>query len=295
LTHQFGKDDSVYAGFVYGLLRNNDSQEEDNDHYSPSVGLNYWFGPKFGLESNATYTKASFDQDSDFTGDGTDDFNNYAGMLRFIARTGARFSVFAQHNQAYRDYDSDDFDNNDYMVYAPSAGLIYVVEKGLNLRLGGGYFYQDVDGDDDEQGVFGNSQVDKLWKSKRGSLNLTALVGLDQNDFGAQNVGLERYAALQGSAVYKFTRTISWDINGMYRYSDVIGDADQGGDDETGEKVHRISAGSGFTIEPLKWMNIRLGYAFNKVNSENNEDEYDEHRGILNITLTRSQPYRFTE
>ena len=28
LSHQFGKDDSVYAAFVYGLLRNNASQEE---------------------------------------------------------------------------------------------------------------------------------------------------------------------------------------------------------------------------------------------------------------------------
>jgi hypothetical protein len=147
LSHQFGKDDSVYAGFKYGLLRNDDDQEEDNDYYSPSVGLNYWFGPKFGLESNATYTKASFDQDSDFTGDGTDDFDNYAGMIRFIGRTGERFSIFGQHNQIYRDFDGDD---NDYIVYAPSAGFIYAVEKGLNLRLGAGYFYVEVDNDEDE-------------------------------------------------------------------------------------------------------------------------------------------------
>jgi hypothetical protein len=39
-------------------------------------------------------------------------------------------------------------------------------------------------------------------------------------------------------------------------------------------------------------MTIRLGYNFRKVNSENNEDEYDEHRGLLKVTLTPSQPYR---
>ena len=295
LSHQFGKDDSVYAGFVYGLLRNNDSQEEDNDHYSPSIGLNYWFGPKFGIQSNATYTKAEFDQDSDFVGEGTSDFDNYAGSMRFIGRTGKRFSAFAQHNQVYRDFDSGDFDDNDYILYAPSAGFIYAVEKGLNLRLGAGYFYQDVDNDDDEQGVFGNAQIDKLWGFQRGSISLTALTGLGQNDFGAQNVGLERYAAVQGSAEYKFTRTISWDINGLYRYSDVVGDADQGADDGTGEKVHRYQVGSGFTIEPLKWMAIRLGYNFNKVNSENNEDEYDEHRGLLKVTLSPDKPYRYIE
>jgi hypothetical protein len=290
LSYQFGKDDSIYAGFLYGLLRNNDSQEEDNDRYEPSAGLNYWFGPKFGFESIATYTRGKFDRDNDFVGDGTDDFYNYAGSARFIFRTKTRFSIFAQHNQVYRDYDGDVGDSNDYMVYAPSAGFTYVVEKGLNLRLGGGYFYQDVDDGDDEQGFFGNSQIDKTWSYRRGFINLTALTGLEQSDFGAQNVGLERFAGVQGSARYDFLRNLSGDINGRYRYSDRIGDADR--DDDTGNKVHQFNAGAGLDFLPLKWMTIRLGYNFRKVNSENNEDEYDEHRGLLQVTLTPDKPYR---
>ena len=153
---------------LYSLLRNNDSQEEDNDRYSPSVGLNYWFGPKFGLQSNATYTRGEFNQDSDFTGGPTDDFDNYDGTILFIGRTGTRFSVFTQYNHIYRDYDDNFNDSNNYMVYAPSVGFTYVVEKDLNLRLGGGYFYLDVDNDDDEQGFFGNGQIDKTWTYKRG-------------------------------------------------------------------------------------------------------------------------------
>jgi hypothetical protein len=255
------------------------------------VGLNYWFVPKFGFQSNATYTKADFDQDADFIGDGTDDFDNYAGSIRLIGRTGERFSVFAQHNQIYRDYDGDVGDSNDYMVYAPSAGLQYMVEKGLNLRLGAGYFYQDVDDGDDNEGIFGNGQIDKTWTSRRGYLTLAALTGLDQNNFGAENIGLERFAGAQGTAVYRLARTVSWDVNGSYRYSDVIGDADSG-DEDAGSNVHRYRAGSGFTFEPLKWMAIRLSYNFNKVNSDNDADEYDEHRGFLKITLTPSQPYR---
>ena len=292
LNHQFGKDDSFYIGFLYGLLRNNDSQEEDNDQYKPSAGLNYWFGPKFGIQTNATYTRGEFDQDSDFVGDPTDDFNNYAGSARFIFRTKTRVSIFTQYNHVYRDYDGDIGDNNDYMVYAPSAGFTYVVEKGLNLRLGAGYFYQDVDNDEDEQGVFGNGQIDKTWTTRRSSLSLAALTGLDQNDFGAENVGLERFAALQGSANYEFTRFISGDLNGRYRYSDVVGTADQDANDDTGSNVHQFNAGAGLNFLPLKWMKIRLGYNFRKVNSDDNADEYDEHSGLLKITLTPDKPYR---
>ncbi len=292
LSYQFGKDDSVYAGFLYGLLRNNDPQDEDNDRYSPSAGLNYWFGPKFGIQSNAAYTRGKFDQNSGFTDDPTDDFHNYAGSIRFIRRTKTRFSIFTQYNHIYRDFDNDFDDSNDYMVYAPSAGFTYVVEKGLNLRLGAGYFYQDVDDDDDEQGLFGNGQIDKTWDYRRGFIKLAALTGLDQNDFGAENIGLERFAAVQGSAKYDFLRNLSGDINGRYRYSDVVGNADQGANEDTGEKVHRYRMGAGLTFEPLKWMAIRLGYNFRKVNSEDNRDDYDEHRGMLKVTLTPDKPYR---
>jgi hypothetical protein len=293
LSYQFGKEDSVYAGFTYGLLRNNDPQYENNDYYTPSVGLNYWLGPKFGFQSNAAYTRANFDQDKDFVGEGTSDFDNYAGSIRFIGRTSPRFSVFAQHDQIYRDFEGNN--DNNYMVYAPSAGFIYVVEKGLILRVGGGYFYVDVDNDNNNQGFFPNSQIDKTWEYQRGSMTLTALAGLDQNDFGAENIGLEMYAGLQGSALYRLARTVSWDINGSYRYSDAVGNADQGSNNDTGNNVQRIWAGSGFTIEPLKWMAIRLGYTFNKLNSDNEFDDYDEHRGLLKITLTPSQPYRYSE
>jgi hypothetical protein len=295
LAHQFGEYDLVYAGFLYSFLRNNDSQEEDNDRYQPEVGLNYWFGPKFGIESNAVYTKGNFKQDNDYVGQGSSDFDNWAGTLKGIHRINTRTSIFAQHNQIYRDYEENNAGDDDYLVYAPSAGFTYIVEEGLNLRLGGGYFYQKIDGDGDNQGFFGNSQIDKTWTYRRGSIKLAALTGLDQNDFGSENIGLERYVAAQGSADYQFTRILGGYVNGFYRYSDAVGNSDQNAGEDTGKNVQRYRAGAGFVLEPLRWMEIRLGYNFNKVNSDNEADEYTEHRGLLKITLTPSQPYRYSE
>ena len=291
ISHQFGQRDRVYAGFLYSFLRNRDPQEEDNDRYQPEVGLNYWFGPRFGIESNAAYTKGNFDQDEDFVGQGSSDFDNWAGTLRAVTNISTRFSIFAQHNQIFRDFESNNADDNDYLVYAPSAGITYVVEEGLNLRLGGGYFYQRVAGSDDNQGPFANSQIDKTWTYKRGTIMLAALTGLDQNDFGSENIGLERYVAAQGSANYQFTRLLGGYVNGFYRYSDAVESTDQ----NAGEKVHRYRAGAGFVLEPLRWMEIRLGYTFNKLNSDDKADEYIEHRGLLKVTLTPSQPLRYSE
>ena len=118
------------------------------------------------------------------------------------------------------------------------------------------------------------------------------MTGIEQNDFGSENVGLERYVGAQGSANYQFTRILGGYVNGYYRYSDTVGDTGRNANDDSGQNVHRYRAGAGFVLEPLRWMEIRLGYTFNKLNSDDEFDEYDEHRGLLKITLTPSQPLR---
>ena len=53
-----------------------------------------------------------------------------------------------------------------------------------------------------------------------------------------------------------------------------------------------ISAGAGLNYEALRWMNLRLEYNFNDVNSDSDEDEYTENRVMFMVTLTPTQPYR---
>jgi hypothetical protein len=286
ITHQFGADDSVYAGFLYSILRNDDPESEDNDRYEPSVGLNYWFGPKFGIETRGVYTKGEFDQDSDFTGEPTDDFENWLGSARLIQRLGRHFDLYQQYQQIYRDYDGDVDD--DYLVYAPSAGFIYTVEEDLTFSLGVGYFYQEIDGDDDEQGLFGSGEVNKTWNYRRGFINLTGEGGLNQNDFGAQNLGLERYAGVRSSAEYDFTRNFSGDVSGNFRYSDTVNSEEA--DDIKGQ--YGTQAGAGLAYLPFKWMTWGLNYQYTKYAAVGDKN-YDENRVMLTLTLQPDQPWKF--
>ena len=43
LTHQFGPENSTYAQFIYGFLKNDSDQYQDSQEISPSVGMTYWF------------------------------------------------------------------------------------------------------------------------------------------------------------------------------------------------------------------------------------------------------------
>ena len=289
-SHQFGREDRVYAGFLYGLLRNDDDQVEDNDEYRPSAGLDYWFNQKFGSQFFGEFTRGEFSQRSDFVGESTSDFDNWLGTLRFLGRMTRHFSLFFQYNQVYRDFDSDA--ESDYIVYAPSAGFTYDITKDMYLRLGLGYYWQDFKNDNNQEDSFLNGEISKTWNFQRGSINLTGLSGLTQNNFGAQNIGFQQFATIQGTANYNFTRQIVGDIGAYYRYAHTPGQTDENDVDDLDTNQYQARMGIGYV--PIRWMTIRLGYEFNKYSSSDGDfDDYTENRALLTITLEPDQPWRF--
>jgi opacity protein-like surface antigen len=288
-SYQFGREDRVYAGFLYGLLRNDDDQVQDNDEYRPSVGLDYWFSQKFGGQFFGEFTRGEFSRRSDFVGEPTSDFDNWLGTLRFLGRITRHVSLFFQYDQAYRDFDNDA--ESDYIVYAPSAGFTYDITEDMYLRLGLGYYWQDFDGDKNQEDPFINGEISKTWNFQRGLINLIGLSGITQNDFGAQDIGFEQFAAIRGRAEYNFTRQIAGDIGAYYRYGTQPPQTDDTNDDLT---TNRYQATAGISYVPTRWMNIRLGYEFNKFSSsEGNLDDYTENRVLLTISLEPDQPWRF--
>jgi hypothetical protein len=289
-SHQFGREDRVYAGFLYGLLRNDDHQIEDNNEYRASAGLDYWFTQKFGGEFFGEFTRGEFSSRSDSIDAPTSDFDNWLGTLRFLGRMTRHFSLFFQYDQAYRDFDNDD--ESDYIVYAPSAGFTYDITEDMYLRLGLGYYWQDFKNDKNQEDPFINGEISKTWNFQRGSINLIGLSGITQNDFGAQNIGFEQFAAISGSAEYNFTRQIVADIGAYYRYAHSPAQTDE--DDVDDLDTNQYRAGAGISYVPTRWLNIRLAYEFNRFrSSEGDLDDTNENRVLLTITLEPDQPWRF--
>ena len=286
--YRFGEDDRVYAGFVYGLLRNDDEQVEDNDNYTPSLGLDYWFTNRFGTEFYGAYTRGEFDQQSDFLGEPSSDFDNWLGSLRLRGRISRHFSLFFQYDQVYRKFTSGD--DNNYYIYAPSAGFTYDIAEDIYSRLGLGYFYQEIKNESDQDNIFLNGEISKDWIFRRGNLNLTGLAGLTQNDFGAQNIGFQQFAAIQSAGTYNFARRLAGDINAYYRFGLTPAGEDDADDDDL--TTHQFQVNLGLSYLPFKWMSLRLGYAFNKYISSG-DDDYTENRALLTLTLQPDRPWRF--
>ena len=286
-SHQFGVEDQVYAGFLYDLLRNDDDRVEDNDEYRVSAGLDYWFTQRFGSQFFGGYTRGDFSHTSDFVGEPTGDFDNWLGTLRFLGRMTRHFSLFLQYDQIKRNFTSGI--DNDYVVYAPSAGFTYDITKDMYLRLGLGYYKQVIENEKNKDNPFLNGEISKIWNFQRGSINLTGLSGLAQNDFGAQNIGFEQFAAIQGAANYNFTHQIVGDIGAYYRYAHSPAQTDEDDEDDLDTNQYQARVGVGYV--PTRWMTLRLGYEFNKYSSS--DDDYTENRALLTITLEPDQPWRF--
>lgn len=280
VTHNFSRNDKIYAAFRYGILRNEDEQIENNNNYTPSVGLDYWFGDRFDCQLYGAYTRGEFDWDSDFTGIPSSDFDNWLGTLKLNGHLTRRFSLFFQYDQIYRIFTSGE--DNNYVVYAPSAGFAYNITQNIYSRLGMGYYYHEIENESDQNNVFLNAEISTAWNYRRGSIGLTGLTGLSQNDFGAQNLGFQRFASMQITADYKFTRKLSGNARAYYRFGLTPIPEDYEDDDDL--TTNYLQAGLGFSYRPARWLSMRLGYTLNKYISSN-DDDYTENRALLTVTL----------
>jgi hypothetical protein len=285
LSHQFGPENSTYAQFVHGLVKYDDPTDEDSQQFSPSAGLTYWFSTWTGMELEGAYTRGLYDESD------SSDFNNYMSRLRLNQRLSQRFGVYGEYKQIYRDFDESVIGSDtdqDYMVYAPSVGGFYQFDPTLTASLGVGWFYQEIDNGEDQQGPFLSADINKLWDFQRWSIRTRATSGIDSQDFNGDNQGFERYAQGEIIGRYNFTRDLFSDCSLRYRYSDYI-------DSEDDQVDHRFTADVALGYSLTRWMTLRLAYQLNKLDSVNSTDDYDQNRILFTVTLQTDQPWRMGE
>ncbi|MBI5578272.1 MAG: outer membrane beta-barrel protein [Deltaproteobacteria bacterium] len=299
LTHQFGPENSTYAQFIYGYLKNNSDQYQDSQEISPSVGMTYWWSTWAGIELDGDYLRGLYSggQNAANTQDGTDqgDFNQVSGRARLNQRLSQRFGIFEQYRQIYRNYDGDQAGqaqaatggqlNQDYMVYAPSVGVFYQFDPTLTASLGVGYFYQQVQNGNDQQGAFPTAEINKFWDYQRWSIRTRGAAGLASADFNAENQGFNRYALADITGRYNFTRQFYGEASFLYNYSDYV-------NSENDEVDHTIRPQVGLGYAVSRWMNVRLSYSYNKLIATNSSvNDYEENSVLLTVTLEPDQPW----
>ena len=279
LTHQFGRDDSFNLGYRYSFLENDDPELTDDKSHNPYMGVTFWFGPEWGLEIMGDYTRSEFDESND-SFDDSDDSDQWYGSTRLIKRITRHLEGFVQYAHTALNYDGT---TEDYQVYNPSAGFNYTISNDIFFSLGIGYSILDREESDNDSVMSANGSLTKTFR--RGSINIVGSGGYEESDFGAETLGVTEFYQLGGSATYQFARYFSGNIFGSYRNNQYI--------DEDPEREDDITiAGVGLSMQALEWMSLSLDYAYRKVDSTLDEDNYDENRVIFRITLFPPRPFR---
>ena len=301
LTHQFGSENSTYAQFIYGILKNDSDQYQDSQEISPSVGMTYWWSTWTGIELGADYLRGLYSGGQGATnsqnGTDEDDFYQVSGRVRLNHRLSPQFGIFEQYRQIYRNYDgnqagqaqtgTDGQQNLDYMVYAPSVGVFYQFDPTLTASLGVGYYYQQIQNGKDQQGPFPTVDINKLWDYQTWSIRTRGSSGIGSQDFSADNQGFNRYAQADITGQYNFTRQFYGEASFLYRYSDYI----NGEDDEVDHTI-RPQVALGYKV--FRWMDVKLSYSYNKfIVTNNSQDGYEENSVLCTVTLQPDQPWRW--
>ena len=284
LTHQLGKYDSISMGYVYSILENEDPDIEDNAKHNPSIGFSHRFSPYLDLDARVSYTKGEFDID-DKTVE-SDDFDHWNGSLQLTNKFTKYLDGFVNYAHTHMDFKGE---SEDYQIYNPSIGMSYTIDEGTSLSLNVGYYYRDREKSKDNSGISVNGNIGKTWRLKRGSINLTGSSGFGESYFGAESLGFNTYYQGQGTANYRLTRYLSGDISASYRTTEYL-DIDPEREDRD------TNAGLGLTFNsPARWwlpISVRLGYSYHSVDSSLSENDYEDQRVQLNISIPFAKPIR---
>ncbi len=264
INHLFGEEDALYAGAHHILLENDDPDVEDSQGYGPMAGINYWFNIHHGFGLDYAYTRGEFDV--------SEDYDQNLGSIMYTYR----FSPKTRTDLTYR-YDSFDYKGprEDYVVHTTTVGLSRDFTDQMSGSISGGYYIQDPDESDDQDGFSG--AVSFTRRSEKSTLALAGSTGYRQQFYEAENLGFSKFYAASATLGYQLLERLSANLSGFYardEYQETVTDRE--------DKTWGGSAACKWLL--LRWLSGSLSYQYRQRDSTNAADEYTDNRVMLTLT-----------
>jgi hypothetical protein len=290
LNYLFGPQNSFYVGFNHDLLINDDRDLEDSNRYGPTAGIAYWPSIRHGLNFDLVYSWGHFEESADY--------EQYRGDIAYIYQYSPRTQANLRYAYDSLNYDADSLEErvdviegtvvgrDDYVVHSASVGLSHEFTPNLSTSLSGGYYYQDNERRDDNEGFIGDGSITQAFPN--GFFSLNASGGYTQQYIEAQNIGFSEYFLVGASVSYQFTEKFSGVLSGSYRrddYKEAL---------LTNRIDEKWNGGIDLTYTPFSWLSASLGYDYREEDSSYAADNYTRHLVMFRLVGTyRSPPKSF--
>jgi hypothetical protein len=278
---QFGSEDLVTLGYRNRLLNSDSDQTEDSLANEGFVNSDTWFVPQFGTGLTLNFGRWEFQQPSGFTGSPTDDFYNYQARITLNYRWRPQRIAYARYNFVYQDFDDEiSVDNNDYFVHQPTLGVNLSFGPHTSLGAEVGYFLQDPDEGDKQEGFVFNGRFNT--QRERTAFSISSNTGYNQDYGSSQNQGFAKYSDSSANIAYQLTENLNVFANARYRWEDFT---------ETDRTDHTYGGRVGFNYSFRRWLAVSLDGGHLRRDSNEDDEEFIDNRVTLRITTSYPIPF----
>jgi len=261
-VYQFGRENRILIHYRNILYETQSRIFEDSQENQGSLGLEYWLNIKNGVAFTSSYSLATFEKSSDFTGQ--------TAQGRYLYRVEPKTFGFFEYDYLRRDFDSPL--SVDYEVHTGSFGVEHAFNPVLSGKVQLGFFLEDPETGSNITVPF--YEIFLKQRAKKTVYTLSFRGGYTEDYFSAENLGFAKYNRLLVSVTHQLKERTTVDLWSSYeRAKYVNGVIDQ-------------PWGIGGTIyyRMFKWMVLSVGLIHQENHSSVSIREYRVNRVIFSAT-----------
>ena len=261
--YQFGKEDRFSVQYRNNIYEVQSRRFEDSQENFISPKLTYWFDIRNGISLEYGLTLGNFDRSPDLTG--------HMATGRFTHRFNPRTSIFGEYTFLRRDFKSPSVD---YDVQRPTFGIEHAFSPTLSGRAQAGYFWEKPEKGPKMKGP--SYDMSLTQRAEKTTYTLSYQGGYTEDYFTAENLGFNKYQRAIGTITHRLLERMNVGLFGSLERAK-FGDG----------RIDRIwGIGGNTSYLVLKWLTVSLEASHRKNQSNIDQLDYSEYRGIFRITAS---------
>ncbi len=276
------KVDSLFSiGGSWIVLRNDDDDDafDEFDRYTLDIANEHRFTARWRGLSNLSVVRGDF-KENDTNNSLSDDLYEYEVGLGIENNSIDRNPLTLSYRYVAIRYDEDLQDDSD--IHEATFTWRRDFSSRLFTVVGAGPSYVDIEGGDSTWG--GNGLVEINYTVQRGSYNFTLEKGYDPDNFTGTD---ERGVIDSWDARFVMIRQLSRALDFDGRLSYYREEREETILDNEDVVEDRYRAGVGFDYTFWRYYTIGVEYTFTHQESDDDEDDYDDHRVLVSLTWER--------
>jgi hypothetical protein len=225
--------------------------------------LTYWFNIRNGMTLDYGFTLGDFERSPDFVG--------HTVTGRYTYRFNPRTSVFGEYTYLLRDFEPP---SNDYDVHRPSLGISHSFSPTLSGSAQAGYYWQNPERGSTTGGPFFNASLTQ--RAEKTTYTLLLQGGYTEDYFTSENLGFTKYYRGVGTISRRLLERMTVGFTGTLERAEYSSD----------RKDWTWGINGNVSYSLLKWLTLSLEGSHRDNNSNLDDFDYTEYRGIFRITAS---------